>query len=827
MRQRPLALLAVVLSLLLSAARPVQPMQPVPVTAPPPNAEYVPGELVVGFHTLPDIQVFAQAQGVEISALSQELNALNVAVVDVPAGQEEAYRKKLADAPGVVFVEPNYVLYAAVDYSPNDPLYTPSDDHPLGQWAPGQIQAPAAWGSGVTGSSRVVLAVIDSGVDARHPDLTGRLLPGYDFYQDDATPQDECGHGTHVTGTAAANGDNAIGIAGIDWEAQILPVRVLGPNCSGPVSAVAAGIIWAVDKHGANVINLSLGMGSPSRLLEYATYYAYQRDAALFAAAGNNGAPSILYPAAYPWVMAVGATNSAGFRSIISNTGDPLDLMAPGEDILSTFPTGDSNPYAYLSGTSMATAHASGAASLLASQAAFNTPLRIYNALTSTALNMDVPGVDPRTGYGLIQISAALGFTPEPDPSPAPKPKVEYDMLSSSRCQNIQYKWREIPRTGQLFISQRHSFQSVSLPFEFTFGGEPFDQVLVSSNGYMSFDGRIFEDTGFPSGAVDAYPNFIIPTSDAATPYDRPDWFLAPFWDDLNAGAVSDPGVFQATLGQAPRREFVVEWQRMAIQAHHTQSLLTFQVVLFEGSNEILFQYKTLSGPQSGGDSATIGLEYNDGYSGLQYAYNRRGAVAEKQAIRFYPRPTGAPRMVPGCMLSEVVPAGGGEVTLNPFCLAFPKGTLQQDTRVHFTLASNFSPLPSRANSLGQFADVILEPLPQPPLIPPPRICYRYSAADLVQAGGKAENLFFAVYDPEIRTWEILETEVNAALQRIEADVPHFSVFGVFHNENPLPDKLPVTGAARTGPAGTSAHGRRLLVLLAVVIVVGLWRQRN
>jgi hypothetical protein len=132
-----------------------------------------------------------------------------------------------------------------------------------------------------------------------------------------------------------------------------------------------------------------------------------------------------------------------------------------------------------------------------------------------------------------------------------------------------------------------------------TFGGEPFDQVLVSSNGYMSFDGRIFEDTGFPSGAVDAYPNFIIPTSDAGTPYDRPDWFLAPFWDDLNAGAVSDPGVFQATLGQAPRREFVVEWQRMAIQAHHTQTLLTFQVVLFEGSNEILFQYKTLSGPQS------------------------------------------------------------------------------------------------------------------------------------------------------------------------------------------------------------------------------------
>jgi hypothetical protein len=124
------------------------------------------------------------------------------------------------------------------------------------------------------------------------------------------------------------------------------------------------------------------------------------------------------------------------------------------------------------------------------------------------------------------------------------------------------------------------------------------------------------------------------------------------------------------------------------------------------------FNTRPCRGPQSSGDSATIGLEYNDGYSGLMIGYNRQGAAAEKQAIRFFPRPSGAPRMTPGCLLSDVIPVEGGEVTLDPFCLLVPPGTLKQETRLHFTLAANFSPLPPDLNNLGRFADIILEPLP-------------------------------------------------------------------------------------------------------------------
>ncbi|MEN4042049.1 MAG: S8 family serine peptidase [Anaerolineaceae bacterium] len=818
MRQRPLALLAVAISLLLSAARPLQPVQPLPIPVLPRNERFVPGELIIGFQALPNIQSFAQAQGVQISASSMAIRALNAAVVQVPAGQEEAYRQKLAGAAGVLFVEPNYILSAAADYFPNDPLFSPNPDFPEGQWGPVKIQAPAAWGSGVTGSDQVVLAVVDSGVDASHPDFSGRLMAGYDFYQNDPVPQDECGHGTHVTGIAAANGDNGAGIAGIDWHAQVLPVRVLGPDCTGPVSAVAAGIVWAVDRHGADVINLSLGIFSPSRLLEYATYYAYQRGAALFAAAGNRGSPPVLFPAAYPWVMAVGATNAAGQRFALSSTGAQLDLMAPGASILSTLPVAGAFPYGLLSGTSMASAHASGAAALLKSQAGFDAPLQIYEALTSSALDMDAPGVDANTGHGLVQLDAALRFSPTPDAAPPPRPLVEYDMLTSTRCANIQYRWRDIPRTNPLFIAQRHSFQTITLPFPFSFGGQTYTQALVSSNGYISFDRRIFEDAAFPSSAPEVYPNFIIPTSDAGAPYDRPDWFLAPFWDDLNAGAVEGHGVYQAVLGQAPEREFIIEWRRMALQANVADSVLTFQVILFERSSEILFQYHTLRGAQASGDSATVGLEYNDGYSGLMYAYNRRGALREQQAIRFFARPAGAPRATPGCMRSEVITPAGGEVTLEPFCLVFPPGALDQDTRIHMTLAEQFSPPLPNAISLGRFADIILEPLPSPPLDPPPRICYRYSAADLMNAGGKPGNLYFAVYDPEIRTWEVLDTQVNAARQRIEAEVTHFSVFGVFSRAHPLPEELPVTGAS------ARSDGQGLLALLLLIMAVGLWR---
>ena len=171
----------------------------------------------------------------------------------MPPGQEETIRKQLLKSPEVLFVEPDYRVEVTA-ITPDDPRWSE-------QYGPGRIQAPDAWEI-TTGSSDVILSIIDSGIETQHPEFAGRLVPGYDFVEEDQTPQDTCGHGTHVAGIAAATGNNTQGVAGLDWNASIMPVRVLASDCAGYVSDVSEGIVWAVE-HGADVINLSLGLGSP------------------------------------------------------------------------------------------------------------------------------------------------------------------------------------------------------------------------------------------------------------------------------------------------------------------------------------------------------------------------------------------------------------------------------------------------------------------------------------------------------------------------------------------------------------------------------------
>lgn len=754
------------------------------------QGDYAPGRLIVGLADHSSVRAMALPRSASLSKTSGELEALNAAVLEVPAGQEEAIRKQLLSSPDVLFVEPDYrVQVAAV--IPNDPRWGE-------QYGPGRIQAPEAWEI-TTGSGNVILSVIDSGIESSHLEFAGRLVPGYDFVENDRTPQDQCGHGTHVAGIAAATGNNAQGVAGLNWNAGIMPVRVLAADCGGYVSDVAEGIVWAVD-HGADVINLSLGLGGPSRLLEYATYYAYDRGVAIFAASGNNGSGSpIVYPAAYPWVMAVGATDAADNRAAFSCTGAQLDVMAPGVNILSTTPlsgslyySGLTHEYGVLGGTSMAAGYATGAASLMAGLPQYDSPDALYEGLRNTARDLGAVGRDDLTGYGLIQLADALQYTPTgtvPDP---PEPLVEYDALSSRRCANIDYQWIEVYSWGN-FVPLFGNDESVStaLPFDFEFGGRTYtagvDDLTISTNGYISFDG--FGESMISGEQRD---NFIIPLPDDGPPYQRLNWFVAPFWDDLNPSAVFNAGVYADTVGTAPNRQMVVEWYHVPIQAVSSSSAVTFEVVFFEGSNHILFQYKTLRGTGSDGSSATVGLEYNDGHTGVQYAYNQKGAVAEKQAILFVPRAVGDTNSVPGCLETTQAGPAGGFFSLEPFGLSIPAGLLETETTVRLNLFSKFPPAPSRYRVL-RCAEITLDPTPAAPLSPMPLVTYTYSAKDVLEAGGNPRNMFLSVYDTETNQWEKLPTAVETDQSRLSAPVSHFSVFCVFTLSEP--ESLPVTGA--------------------------------
>lgn len=330
-------------------------------------------------------------------------------------------------SPFVEFVENDTYVYAAA--TPNDSLYGL-------QWHYPAINLPAAWDV-VTGPNCVIVAVLDTGIRP-HPDLT--WVAGFDFFSNDADPTDpgcftdpnDFSHGMHIAGTIAALTNNAIGVAGVNWGGstgtQIMPLRVLGESGStcgvGTASMVADALIYATD-NGAKVANMSFG-GLTSTTLENGVNYAYSRGVTLVAAAGNEGVDmstpgAQVYPAAYPNVIAVGATACNNTRASYSNFGMQLDLMAPGGDFISC--SGDPSPeeilstswspsggtgYYFGSGTSFSAPHVSGLAVLLIARGIVG-PASIQNRLQSTATDRGAPGWDPLYGWGLVNAAAAVG----------------------------------------------------------------------------------------------------------------------------------------------------------------------------------------------------------------------------------------------------------------------------------------------------------------------------------------------------------------------------------------------------------------------------------
>ena len=228
-------------------------------------------------------------------------------------------------------------------------------------WEITAFDLPSAWK--LTRGEGVVIAVVDTGCDLNHSDLKPNLLEGINLVKPGTPPEDDNGHGTHVTGTLVA-ANNGIGIVGICPGAKAMPVKVLDSKGNGNMLVVADGIRWAAD-HGANFISMSLGSPAKIQQVRKAIQYACQKGVVTFCAAGNAGnTEEVFYPANYPETIAIGAIDENFKRAEFSNTGRNLDFMAPGVDIFSTFPK---NWYSTLSGTSMACPFAVGVAALLLS----------------------------------------------------------------------------------------------------------------------------------------------------------------------------------------------------------------------------------------------------------------------------------------------------------------------------------------------------------------------------------------------------------------------------------------------------------------------------
>lgn len=383
-----------------------------------------PGELLVKFRDGVSLQTADEVhRGLKISKWRQEYNN-SYQLVSFTPGREsemaEAYKRR----PEVAYAEPNYYRTTCA---------VPNDEYFYLQWNFSMINLPDAWdittGKDINTGEGVVVAVVDTGINPFGRDGFGsfsgdRLLLGYNAIAGIRGGMDFNQHGTHVAGTIGQETNNGTGVAGIAYDARLLPVKSLSFTGGGFDSWIINGIRWATDKK-ADVINLSLGYSYPSRALEDAVNYAYERGVTVVAAAGNDGTDEVLYPAAFENCIAVGAVQYDKDLAPYSNYGDGLDLVAPGgnlevdqnydgfEDgiLQETFAAfGIGWGYWFSTGTSMASPHVAGVAALVKSIHPEYGPDDIRQVLQDTAQDLGAPGWDERYGYGLIDAYAAVSY---------------------------------------------------------------------------------------------------------------------------------------------------------------------------------------------------------------------------------------------------------------------------------------------------------------------------------------------------------------------------------------------------------------------------------
>jgi thermitase len=361
----------------------------------------MPQQIIVGVLPKADVRKIVSAIN---GAVLKEFRELNAVLVGLPqsASVVETIRKAQVIS-GVKYAEPNYMYRAFL--VPNDLFFSTK------QWGPQKINAPAAWDK-TTGAANAAVAVVDTGVAGTNPEFSGKLLTGTNCVVPGGVTEDDNGHGTHVAGIAAAIGNDGNGIAGIAWAASILPIKVLDATGSGTSATVACGIQFganfATSNPGMRVVeNLSLGGPAYAQLMKDAVDFALQSNVLVVAAAGNDGKATVLFPAGYPGVMAVGATTPTNDRATFSTYGSHLYVVAPGVDIYSTFLGGT---FKYLSGTSMATPHVSGTAALVRAVNTGLTAVQVRAQIEQTATRLGGTGFNPQFGWGLVNAAAAVGI---------------------------------------------------------------------------------------------------------------------------------------------------------------------------------------------------------------------------------------------------------------------------------------------------------------------------------------------------------------------------------------------------------------------------------
>jgi hypothetical protein len=372
-----------------------------------PAESFVPGRILLKFRAGTSE---AHARGLLASYGARTANripGLDVHVVELPpTAIEEHFIQSFRGFPEVEFAELDRLVEPA-QMTPNDPWYVNTE------WHLRRIDAPTAWTTS-TGSSSIVIAILDTGVNGNHEDLSSKMVAGWNSYDNNANASDVNGHGTLVAGTAAASSNNAMGVASVAWGCKIMPVRISAPDGTASYSSVANGLTWAAN-HGARVANVSYMMTESSTVSSAASFFQ-SKGGVVTMSAGNYG--TFHSASDNPYVLTVSATDYYDVLYSWSDTGNNVDLAAPGY----VYTTSMAGGYTNASGTSFSAPIVAGVAALVMSANPGLTGPQVQDIIKRAADDFGSPGWDSSYGWGRVNaaraVSAAGGGTVTPDSTP-------------------------------------------------------------------------------------------------------------------------------------------------------------------------------------------------------------------------------------------------------------------------------------------------------------------------------------------------------------------------------------------------------------------------
>lgn len=411
--------------------------------------------------------------------LKHVISSINAIIVDIPANKVGKIRLD----PSVVYVEYDQEAHV-LGFTGEDIQHHQKRLMPLSQttpWGVQKIRADQVWPSGNKGTG-IKVGIVDTGIDYNHEDLKNNYKGGYNFVANTSDPFDDYGHGTHVAGTVAAL-DNGIGVVGVAPEAWLYAIKVLDSQGSGSYTNIISGLQWCLD-NGMQVVNMSFGGSSFSQALSDICDKLNNAGILLVAAAGNSGGSSgqdtIGYPAKFPSVMAIAATDSNDARASFSSVGPELSVAAPGVNVPSTVPTGscklcDTSGYKQLSGTSMSTPHVVGTTALIMKANPNMTNTDIRKAIENTAIDLGNQGHDDLYGWGRIDALNAVNQTPPPPPGPLASITVSPASLSVN-----------VGATGQLTATCKDQNNNTIICPSLTWVSDDTSVATVDSTGKVS-----------------------------------------------------------------------------------------------------------------------------------------------------------------------------------------------------------------------------------------------------------------------------------------------------------------------------------------------------